>query len=335
MRVKVSALGVVALICLGGGRADAGPAEDRAAADALFQEGRELLKGGRAAEACPKLAASQKLDPRPGRLLALGDCYETNGETASAWATFREAESTARAAKDERRMEEAARRAGGLEPKLAKLVVEVAPEARVAGLEVRRNGKPVEEAVWGAAVPVDPGEQRIEVTAPGKKGWAEKVVVEGKAGVTTVKVPALGDEVTVRQGVARREEGAGKSGVAIGVGAALGAVGIGTGIALLVAASGADSDAEALDSSMPDAACDPAHPENAANKGKCATLLSTLQRKDTFANVGTAALVVGGVLAVGTVVYALLPVKTRATTGFTVLPTVNPTFAGLAATGRF
>ncbi|HVK70250.1 MAG TPA: hypothetical protein VM694_37610, partial [Polyangium sp.] len=136
------------------------------------------MKGGRAAEACPKLAASQKLDPRPGRLLALGDCYETNGETASAWATFREAESTARAGKDERRREEAARRAGELELKLAKLVVEVAPEARVAGLEVRRNGKRVEAEVWGAAVPVDPGEQVIEAVAPGKKGWAEKIVVE-------------------------------------------------------------------------------------------------------------------------------------------------------------
>ncbi|MDC0742320.1 hypothetical protein [Polyangium mundeleinium] len=335
MRVKGSLLGVVVLVCLCGGRAEAGPAEDRAAADALFQEGRELLKGGRAAEACPKLAASQKLDPRPGRLLALGDCYETNGETASAWATFREAESTARAAKDERRMVEAARRAGELELKLAKLVVEVAPEARVAGLEVRRNGKRVEEAVWGAAVPVDPGEQRIEAAAPGKKGWAEKIVVEGKAGVTTVRVPALGDEVVVERVGAMKEEGAGKNGVAIGVVAALGAVGIGTGIGLLVAASSLVSDADAQDDAMPDGACSPLHPRNAEFSGACGELRGKLERSQTLHNVGLGAAIAGGVIGVGTLIYALMPSKKPATMGFQVLPTVAPTYAGISAIGQF
>ncbi|MDI3285363.1 hypothetical protein [Polyangium sp. 15x6] len=334
MRVKVSALGVVALVCLGGGRADAGPAEDRAAADALFQEGRELLKGGRAGEACPKFAASQKLDPRPGRLLALGDCYETNGETASAWATFREAESTARAGKDERRMEEAARRAGELEPKLAKLVVEVAPEARVAGLEVRRNGKRVEEAVWGAAVPVDPGEQRVEAAAPGKKGWAGKVVA-GEGAVTRVKVPALGEEVTVKRGEAVREEGAGKSGVVVGVGAALGVVGVGVGIGLLVAASGLVSDADAQDNGMPDGACSPLHPRNAEFSGACGELRGALERSQTLHNVGLGALVAGGVIGVGTLVYTLMPSKKSATMGLQVLPTVAPTYAGISAIGQF
>ncbi|MDI1432325.1 tetratricopeptide repeat protein [Polyangium sorediatum] len=335
MRVKVSALGIVVLVCLCGGRADAGPAEDRAAADALFEEGRELLKAGRAAEACPKFAASQKLHPRPGRLLQLGDCYEKNGETARAWETFREAESAARVDKDERRMEVASQRAGDLEPKLAKLVVEVPPEARVAGLLVRRNGKSVEATAWGVAVPVDPGEQRIEVTAPGKKAWVGKVVVEGKPGVTTAWVPALVDEVKGEQVGAGKEEGAGKSWVAIGVGAGLALAGIGTGVGLLVAAGGAGEEADALDDAMPDMACDPTHPDHAANKANCATLLSTVQRKDTFTNVGTGALVAGGVLAVGTVVYALLPTKKQATMGFTLVPTVTPTFAGFAATGQF
>jgi hypothetical protein len=66
-------------------------AEDRAAADTLFREGRALVKQGRYAEGCSKLVVSQKLDPTGGTLLALADCYELNGQTASAWATFSDA----------------------------------------------------------------------------------------------------------------------------------------------------------------------------------------------------------------------------------------------------
>lgn len=168
-----------------------GRAEDRAAADALFKEGRALVKAGRHAEACPKLAASQKLDPALGTLLALGDCFELDGQTASAWGTFNEAASNARKAGDTRRADEATRRAGLLEPKLSKLVVEVAPDARVEGLEVRRNGKPIDAAILGTAVPVDPGEQVVEATAPRRKPWRATVKVEPKPGVTSVTVQAL------------------------------------------------------------------------------------------------------------------------------------------------
>jgi hypothetical protein len=175
-------------------RAQADPsAEDRAAADALFREGRALVKQSKYAEACPKLAASQTLDPIAGTLLALGDCYELNGQTASAWATFNDAEAMARKASDRPRAKEATRRAGLLEPQLSKLVVEMAPELRVEGLSVQRNGKPLDAALLGSAIPVDPGEHTIVVAAPGKKTWSAKVRVEPKSGQSTVRVPALED----------------------------------------------------------------------------------------------------------------------------------------------
>lgn len=169
----------------------AGPAEDKAAADALFREGRTLVKAGKYAEGCPKLEASQNLDPAVGTLLALGDCYELQGKTASAWATFNDAQTLAKKREDKRREPETVRRANLLEPKLSKLTIDVPADVRVAGLEVKRNGKILDAGLFGSALPVDPGEQVIDVTAPGKQPYHTNVQIEAKPGVTTLRIPVL------------------------------------------------------------------------------------------------------------------------------------------------
>src|SRR6185369_4715015 len=89
---------------------------DKAAAEALFDEGRRLAQAGKFAEGCPKLEASQKLDPALGTLLNLADCNEKLGKTASAWAQYREATSLARAAGSAEREKFASDRSKALEP---------------------------------------------------------------------------------------------------------------------------------------------------------------------------------------------------------------------------
>jgi hypothetical protein len=90
MRKTVVTSALLGAILLSGS-ASAQTSSDKAAAQALFDAGKRLLSERKYAEACPKLAESQRLDPAPGTLMNLADCYEKAGLTASAWATWLEA----------------------------------------------------------------------------------------------------------------------------------------------------------------------------------------------------------------------------------------------------
>jgi hypothetical protein len=165
-------------------------AADKASAEALFNEGKRLMEAGQYAQACPKLADSQRLDPGVGTLLNLGVCYERNGQTASAWATFKEAASAAHGAGEAERERFARDRAAALEPKLAKLSVAVGADSVIDGLEVKRDGEGVPRSSWGLGLPIDPGDHTVEATAPGHKPWSTKVTVAA-SGSASVQVPAL------------------------------------------------------------------------------------------------------------------------------------------------
>ncbi len=169
----------------------AGPAETRAAADALFREGRALVKQGNFAAACDKLDASQNLDPAPGTLLALADCFEKDGRLASAWSTWNDAVVLARQRNDKRRLETAEKRAQQLEGKLPKLQVDVPNDSVIEGLVVKRNNKIIESSIFGSAIPVDPGLQVIVATAPGRELWDTTVDIKAEPGVTNVSIPVL------------------------------------------------------------------------------------------------------------------------------------------------
>lgn len=166
-------------------------AADKAAAEALFDQGVRSMKQNNFNEACPKLEESERIDPAVGTLLYLGECYERVGKTASAWASFREAASLASNSNQADRARIAAARAQELEPKLSRLSVELAPEvARIEGVVVKRGAQRIESSLYGTPLPVDPAEYRVEVSAPGYETWSTNVRVDA-GGSASVRVPAL------------------------------------------------------------------------------------------------------------------------------------------------
>jgi hypothetical protein len=181
----------------GEARAQSSTAE-RAAAQGLFDEGRELLEQGRAAEACPKLEESQRLDPGIGTQFHLADCYERIGRIASAWTLFLEIASTTRSRGEHEREAVARERAARLANKVSRVSVVVPESSQVEGLSIERGGATVGRGQWGSGVPADPGPLVIRATAPGHAPWSQQVVVPDGGQSVTVNVPRLteahGDE---------------------------------------------------------------------------------------------------------------------------------------------
>lgn len=167
-------------------------AEDQnrvAAATLLFDEGVRALEAGRLDEACQKLEKSQELAPSGGTLLALGECHERAGRTASAWIAFRSAAARAAAAGKSDAEASALEHAATLESKLARITIKTAP-GMPSNLALLRDTSVVSSSEIGVAVPVDPGEHEIHASAPGAKTWTKQLRVAAGASVT-VEVPAL------------------------------------------------------------------------------------------------------------------------------------------------
>jgi hypothetical protein len=187
-RLRIAALVAATVIAATPLPAQAQTAE----AEVLFRAGRKLMDAGKIAAACEKFAASERLESSVGTLLNLGDCQEQLGKLASAWASFKKAEATARrGGKDSKRLDEAKRRARLVELDLSMLTLLVPPESRIEGLVVRRGDDVVDGAMWGAAVPVDPGPYVISAEAPGRQRWQTEVTIAERSDRDTITIPRL------------------------------------------------------------------------------------------------------------------------------------------------
>jgi hypothetical protein len=164
--------------------------QNRVVAESLFEEGRRLVAQGNFAEAAQKFEASHELDSGVGTLLYLGECQEKLGLTASAWASFKEAESLADVRGDRERWRIAQTRATALATKLPRLVVRVAEAHKLAGMVVRVGNAAIPPASWNSPVFHDPGSHRVRVEAPGRVAWSSTVVVQPSI-TSAVEVPLL------------------------------------------------------------------------------------------------------------------------------------------------
>jgi hypothetical protein len=183
--------------------AEAGPPEtpvpktaaDRAAlAEALFAQGKRLMIEGRFSEACARFRESERIDHGIGTLLNLADCYEQNGQTASAWAEFRSAAAAAHAAGQAEREQVARDRAHRLLPLLARLTILIPQRHVVPGLVVMRDDIVLDKSHWNATTLVDPGAHSLVVSAPGKRTDKRIITVPKWSGAwVTTTVPALAD----------------------------------------------------------------------------------------------------------------------------------------------
>jgi hypothetical protein len=191
-KTRVSGAAVLAAALLapaGTARAQASSGNEKVTAEALFEDARALVAQGKYAEACPKFADSERLDPSSATVLNLANCWEKAGRTATAWATYMEAASLANAVGRKDYLAAAQRHADALALKLARLTVSV--QEPVEGMQVRRDGVLVDRAEWGAPIPIDTGSHAIDASAPGHKAWALRVEVTQDGSSATVTVPVL------------------------------------------------------------------------------------------------------------------------------------------------
>jgi hypothetical protein len=164
--------------------------DTRALAETLFFTARGLMEAGRYPEACAKLSESYRLDPAAGTLLNLAVCNQKIGKIASAWGEFRDAQSDARRMSRPDREQLAGDAIKLLEPDLPFLEIKVPPLVRaIRGLEILRNGIPIQGAAWDTELPVDPGDVEVVERAPGYKPKTLHVTMANKQHASLDAVP--------------------------------------------------------------------------------------------------------------------------------------------------
>jgi hypothetical protein len=162
---------------------------NQSAAEALFEEGMKLVDAKNYKDACPKLQQSANYDPAWGTLVNLADCYEKNGQSASAYVWWQNAEAACRDANQPKYQQTAHDAVARLAPKLAR--VKITATTAVDGLTIKRDGSPVSNSEWGVAIPTDQGKHTLEVSAPGRVTWKHDFDVPDSPTTIEVVIPTL------------------------------------------------------------------------------------------------------------------------------------------------
>jgi hypothetical protein len=238
-------------------------------------------------------------------LFNLGDCYEKQGKTASAWTAFTDVAGMAKAQGQPEREKAARQRADALAPRVPRLKIVVPPKSEVEGLELARDGTAIGRAQWGVLIPVDPGAHEVAATAPRRLSTTVRITaVEGKEQVAEIPflepapvAPApvvVAPPPTVAPAPPAEDPSRGNSQRAIGVvTGAVGLVGIGLGVTYGLMASSKKDEAD----------------QHCVAGDLCDADGISLRRKATGrADVSTVGFIAGGaLLTLGVVLYLTAP----------------------------
>jgi hypothetical protein len=303
--VKTLVLGALAVCLSSSTLAMAqGSATDRALAEVLFRDARELMDQGKLAEACPKFQESYRLDAALGTLLNLAVCHEKAGQLASAWARFGEAAVVARQKNDTERLAYAEEGSRRLEGRYATLRIGLTQVSSVPDVRISLDGRALGRASVDTPIPIDPGSHQVVVEAAGYEPWTHSFNVSTDATVVPLEVPALAPKKT--QPVAPppaspppsepSDSGATQRLWGLGVGAA-GIVGLGVAAGFGVHAISKKNERDEI-----------------CADGICPTQegIDAHQSADTSATVANVAAIAGGaLLATGVVLYFTAPSASR------------------------
>lgn len=163
-------------------------AAETAAARALAVDGLKLAQAGNCTEAVPKLERAEKLYHSAVVASKLGECYVSVGRLVEGTEILRKVLREPQPADPTPALQKALERAktvlDGAKPKIAGLTIKV---VAVDGMIVKVDGTPVPNALVDTEMPTDPGDHKIEVTAPGfLKSGSHVSVTEGEKKTITL-----------------------------------------------------------------------------------------------------------------------------------------------------
>ncbi len=186
-RIAVSCLVLTGLFAVS--RADAQSASERAAADALFEEGIGLRNSGDHAAACDRFERSQSIDPALGTLQNIGMCLEKQGKMVAALSRFGQLLRDSERGGDNERIRVARKRLARLRRKVPKLKISVPRDSEISGLVILVNSDRLQDALLGIEAPMDPGHYVVSARAPKHKTWSKSVDLAMKQKVKIVVPP--------------------------------------------------------------------------------------------------------------------------------------------------
>jgi tetratricopeptide (TPR) repeat protein len=150
------------------------PSGSAAQADQLFRDARVLLEQGRYREACRMFERSLELEPSPGTLLNLGNCYEQDGDLARALSTFERAVADSQLEPNETKRKGWLQAGSGrVDSLIARVPVLNLTPSPTPGASVRLDGE--ELLKTRGPLRVNPGHHSIDLSAAGKRSVRKEI----------------------------------------------------------------------------------------------------------------------------------------------------------------